>query len=41
MKGIRILLERLKLQLHPEKTKLVCLWEGQEGSISSDFTSGR
>lgn len=31
MKGVRILLERLKLQLHPEKTKLVCLWEGQEG----------
>lgn len=31
MKGIRILLERLKLQLHPEKTKLVCLWNGQEG----------
>lgn len=31
MKGIRVLLERLRLQLHPEKTKLVCLWEGQEG----------
>lgn len=31
MKGIRVLLERLKLQLHPEKTKLVCLWAGQEG----------
>ena len=31
MKGIKVLLERLKLQLHPEKTKLVCLWEGQEG----------
>lgn len=31
LKGIRVLLERLKLQLHPEKTKLVCLWAGQEG----------
>lgn len=31
MKGIKVLLERLKLQLHPDKTKLVCLWAGQEG----------
>jgi RNA-directed DNA polymerase len=31
LKGVRWVLERLKLQLHPEKTKLVCLWNGQEG----------
>lgn len=29
--GIRRVLGRLKLQLHPEKTKLVCLWNGQAG----------
>lgn len=29
--GIRRVLKRLKLQLHPEKTKLVCLWNGQAG----------
>lgn len=29
--GIKRVLGRLKLQLHPEKTKLVCLWNGQAG----------
>ena len=29
--GIERVLGRLKLQLHPEKTRLVCLWDGQEG----------
>jgi len=31
MKGITRVLGRLKLQLHPEKTRLVCLWNGREG----------
>lgn len=31
LQGIHRVLGRLKLQLHPGKTKLVCLWNGQEG----------
>lgn len=37
MKGIRLLLERLKLQLYPQKTKLVCRCYGQEGFDFLEF----
>ncbi|WP_240041159.1 hypothetical protein [Paenibacillus ginsengarvi] len=30
-KLIRAIMERLKLTLHPEKTRIVGLWTGEEG----------
>ena len=31
LKAVKLIMERLELQLHPEKTKLVNIWDGKEG----------
>jgi len=31
LKAIKIIMERLELQIHPEKTKMVNIWDGKEG----------